>query len=139
MHDMRIGGALYGVCRAPEWGSKYLVIICLMTYFQPETSVSISGWPIQETGQPPLFKGLIIGTCSYIGADSATKKRLAVTHLKRLFVRYNVGMPAEVVTVSLKKYQASKGIQLPNNVLCTSLWQDITRVDEWIARYQMSG
>jgi hypothetical protein len=35
-------------------------------------SVLFSGCPNKEIGRPFIFNGLIIGTCSYFGADSAT-------------------------------------------------------------------
>jgi hypothetical protein len=43
------------------------------------TSDFFSGCPIQEIGQTFLFKGHKVGTCSYFGADSATKKSLVTT------------------------------------------------------------
>jgi hypothetical protein len=37
-----------------------------------------SGCPNKEIGQTFIFKGHKIGTCSYFGADSATKKQLVL-------------------------------------------------------------
>jgi hypothetical protein len=45
-----------------------------------DTQGFFSGCPNQEIGQTFLFQGLIIGTSSYFGADSATKLITGNTH-----------------------------------------------------------
>jgi hypothetical protein len=49
-----------------------------------QTNVFFSGCPNQEIGQTFLFKGHKIGTSSYLGADSATKKTLQCCQVSSL-------------------------------------------------------
>jgi hypothetical protein len=44
-------------------------------------SLFFSGCPNHEIGQTFLFKGHILGTCSYFGADYATKKNTVLPQL----------------------------------------------------------
>jgi hypothetical protein len=46
-----------------------------------------SNCPNQEIGLPFIFKGLIIGTCSYFGADSATKNAYELSRVLPMVAR----------------------------------------------------
>jgi hypothetical protein len=71
-----IGTCSYFSADCATWNSK---IVCRSVHWEwLECQWLFSGCPNQEIGWPVLFKGLIIETCSYFGADSATEKDTVV-------------------------------------------------------------